>query len=298
VEGSHPESSVTALPSVAGAEDSTSAFFDDEPVTPERLQEIVDTLTEIYMEYSPEKVNKIGRLLQKYVAREEEFLRFVYHKYNITPKPTPKQLAAAAAAAAAAEAEAAKKRANSTSTPAPKPPNGSKDPKKPGTNGRSFTRSLSPPASTRRAPAVWRCAGAEEDLPFRAEVIGAHWPAEDDIWMEREQQLLTEFTRIFPRLPKQSENDAENEDNEGDDADEEGVTAPATNSESVPVTKFKPASYEDVAVQAFVLDKRQTMRLHHPLAARMRPSSQEELPPLDNRSVVLPGGIGSSVSGP
>jgi len=297
-----PES-LSVLPSVSGAEENPTGF-DDEPVTPERLQEIIEILTEIYIEHSPEKVSKIGRLLQKYVGREEEFLRFVYHKYNIPPRPTAKQIAAAAAAA---EAEAAKKRAM-----APKPPSGmSRDPKKGQNGGRTLSRSLSPPPSNnRRAPAVWRCAGAEEDVPFRNEVLGIHIPAEDDIWMEREQKMLTEFTRIFPKLPKregQTEAEAENEDNEGDDVDEEGVSIPSNAgssasqqsgdaSVSTSVTKFKPASYEDIIVQAFILDKRQTMRLHGPLAARLRPGSQEELPPLDYKNGPLPGGIGSGVS--
>lgn len=297
-------SMTTSLPHVNGSVDDTAAsFVDDDPVTPERLQEIIDVLSEIYLEHSPEKVNKIGRLLQKYVGREEEFLRFVYHKYNIPPKPTPKQLAVAAAAA---EAEAAKKRAVGAAPQgmSPKPPNGANKPKPSGGARDRFSRSLSPPAATnRRAPAVWRCTGAEEDIPFRNEVLSLHWPAEDDVWMEKEQRLLTQFTRIFPRLPKtglEADNDNDGDDNDNDD--EDGV--PATNSvvgsiggaEATPL-KFKPASYEDIIVQAFIIDKRQTMRLHQPLQARLRPSSQEELPPLDNKSLTtLPGGIGSNVS--
>ena len=299
------ESSITPLPNVGEPEENVTSFADDEPVTPVRLQEIIDILTEIYLEYSPEKVNKIGRLLQKYSTREEEFLRFVYHKYNITPKPTPKEIAIAAIAA---EAEAAKKRDRVVGTPlgmSPKPPNGANTKPKPSGGARDrFSRSLSPPAVNRRAPAVWRCAGAEEDLPYRTEVLSQHLPAEDDVWMEKEQQLLTQFTKIFPRLPKtglEAENENEGDDNDND-GDEDGIPAinsvvSGNNADGTPSSKFKPASYEDIIVQAFIIDKRQTMRLHQPLQARMRPGSQEELPPLDSKSLAaFPGGIGSNVS--
>ena len=61
---------------------------EDEECTPERLEEIKSILLAIYLEHSPEKVSKIDRLLHKYNAREEEFLRFVRHKYGIPP-PLP-----------------------------------------------------------------------------------------------------------------------------------------------------------------------------------------------------------------
>ena len=58
----------------------------DGDCTPERLEEIKQVLIVIYVDFSPEKVSKIDRLLAKYKGREEEFLRFVHHKYNVTRK--------------------------------------------------------------------------------------------------------------------------------------------------------------------------------------------------------------------
>ena len=72
--------------------------------TPARLEEIKGLLLSIYLEYSPEKVSKIDRLLHKYLGREEEFLRFVRHKYGIPPPLPPAAGGALAAAAKAAEA--------------------------------------------------------------------------------------------------------------------------------------------------------------------------------------------------
>jgi hypothetical protein len=68
-------------------DDSNDQMIDyfDEECTPERLQEIKEILFHIYEKYSPEKLTKIDRLLSKYVGHEEEFLRFVYGKYNVPP---------------------------------------------------------------------------------------------------------------------------------------------------------------------------------------------------------------------
>lgn len=57
----------------------------DEECTPERLLEIKAILYDIYQKCSQEKLNKIDRLLAKYVQHEEEFLRFVYNKYTVPP---------------------------------------------------------------------------------------------------------------------------------------------------------------------------------------------------------------------
>lgn len=65
-------------------EDDESEIFDEE-VTPERLAEIKSILYDIYTKYSQEKLNKIDRLLAKYVTHEEEFLRFVFNKYSVDP---------------------------------------------------------------------------------------------------------------------------------------------------------------------------------------------------------------------
>ena len=51
--------------------------------TTERIEEIKELLLEIYEEHSSEKMTKIDRLLGKYKGREEEFLRFVHHKYKL-----------------------------------------------------------------------------------------------------------------------------------------------------------------------------------------------------------------------
>eukprot|EP01038_Epipyxis_sp_PR26KG_P005590 gene5590-7718_t len=59
--------------------------YDEEECTPERIQEIKSILSEIYEKFSSEKISKIDRLLVKYSGHEEEFLRFVYSKYNVTP---------------------------------------------------------------------------------------------------------------------------------------------------------------------------------------------------------------------
>jgi hypothetical protein len=57
----------------------------DEDVTPERLLEIKAILFDVYSKHSQEKLNKIDRLLTKYVTHEEEFLRFVLNKYSVNP---------------------------------------------------------------------------------------------------------------------------------------------------------------------------------------------------------------------
>lgn len=58
----------------------------DEECTPERIEEIKEILREVYSKYSPEKVPKIDRLLTKYASHEEEFLRFVFNKYGVSPE--------------------------------------------------------------------------------------------------------------------------------------------------------------------------------------------------------------------
>jgi hypothetical protein len=72
-----------------GAENSAGDDEDsdnyDEDVTPERLLEIKAILFDVYSKHSQEKLNKIDRLLAKYVTHEEEFLRFVLNKYSVNP---------------------------------------------------------------------------------------------------------------------------------------------------------------------------------------------------------------------
>lgn len=80
-----------------------------------------------------------------------------------------------------------------------------------------YSRSLSPPrnkkaapastnnnatnGATRRMSAAWKTQ-PDEDAQFKAEVFKEHIPNEDDEWMKFEMAKLTQFTRIFPPLPK------------------------------------------------------------------------------------------------
>ena len=46
-------------------------------------QEIKLILGKVYDEYCPNKLSKIDKLLAKYMGREEEFVAFVFDKYNV-----------------------------------------------------------------------------------------------------------------------------------------------------------------------------------------------------------------------
>jgi len=71
---------------VAGAMETTEEDDDIyEECTPERILEIKAILYDVYKKFSPEKLNKIDRLLAKYITHEEEFLRFVFNKYSVSP---------------------------------------------------------------------------------------------------------------------------------------------------------------------------------------------------------------------
>jgi hypothetical protein len=62
--------------------------------TVDRVEEIKKELVIIYTEYCPDKINKIDKLLSKYVTREEEFLQFVVEKYGVIQQkksPEPPQ---------------------------------------------------------------------------------------------------------------------------------------------------------------------------------------------------------------
>eukprot|EP01033_Poteriospumella_lacustris_P012064 gene12064-8619_t len=58
---------------------------DENLCTPERLEEIKKVLLDVYDKHSPEKINKIDRLMGKYIGHEEEFLLFVFAKYGVSP---------------------------------------------------------------------------------------------------------------------------------------------------------------------------------------------------------------------
>ena len=284
----------------AATQEALALQEEEEEVTPERLKEITETLVEIYKIHSPDKVTKIHRLLQKYLGREEEFLRFVYHKYNITPPtkvvvpavvetpPSPPRELAAGLPSSATSSVSGSASTEPTKPVANKPADKSKNPP----NRRYSSRSLSPPAvATRRAPANWKLVGVEEDKEFRQEILDLIIPKDDDVWMELEMKHLTEFTRIFPEIPEEKE-EAEAVAAavaEGENEEDEDVEAERDDEDEEDETKKKTATPEDLVVQSFAIDKRATMRLHHPLAARIRPPSEPDirestsLPPVDNR---------------
>lgn len=92
----------------AARESSSSDDDDDDEAedgecTPERLAQIKLILQDVYQRFSPEKMGKIDRLLSKYAAHEEEFLRFVFQKYSVDPKMYRRFGRPAAAAAGGSE---------------------------------------------------------------------------------------------------------------------------------------------------------------------------------------------------
>ncbi|CAE7424132.1 unnamed protein product, partial [Symbiodinium microadriaticum] len=56
---------------------------DPVPVGPERYEEIKLVLSRVYEQYCPNKMGKIDKLLAKYIGREEEFVAFVFDKYEV-----------------------------------------------------------------------------------------------------------------------------------------------------------------------------------------------------------------------
>jgi tubulin polyglutamylase TTLL6/13 len=154
----------------------------DEECSPERLEEIKEILLDIYEKRSPEKINKIDRLLAKYIGHEEEFLKFVFSKYNVTSneyeKSLPKSQRDALAAKAANNNNNISQNnqennnnkfggvrsadASTVATEKNNRNNNRNDPKR-------YSRSVSPPRSTgpkRTAPA-WKSSTPDEDAIFR-----------------------------------------------------------------------------------------------------------------------------------
>lgn len=198
----------------------------DEECTPQRLQEIKTILLDIYAKYSPEKVSKIDRLLNKYIGHEEEFLQFVFEKYQVSPFLYEPQLKKASNNEALENKgtavplstkpreintmNAGASTTNTTTTPMSKRYSRSLSPP------RSITSSISgnsnasskqqgnnaPPtdsSTTRRASAIWRTTAPEEELAFKQEVLSIHIPAsEADEWLRFETSRLNLCTRIFP----------------------------------------------------------------------------------------------------
>ena len=155
-------------------------------VTIDRVDEIKLELIKIYEEYCPDKINKIDKLLAKYLNREEEFLQFVIEKYGVIqfkkslsePEPEPEHLVVDEQLTY----DEPRKLEEDRSVPMliPRPPN-LKDQRQqirvvlP--NKRS-SRSLSPePVPSRRASAVWK-GGPEDNIAFRNEILSQYVPKE------------------------------------------------------------------------------------------------------------------------
>jgi tubulin polyglutamylase TTLL6/13 len=279
----------TPPPSEIIVEEEIKEYIDDGECSPERLDEIKQILTIIYNEYSIQKVSKIDRLLEKYFGREEEFLRFVHHKYNIHPpiqlKKTPPP----------PEKKPIPIIPPTTSTPPTQIKSGSKEnnsipsliPKS--NKEKRSVRSLSPPEAPRgRSTAAWK-GDSEEDELYKQEVLALHMADENDEYMKREVKLLSQFTKIFPldepkKSDKEEEKEKEDEEQEEKNDEEQEEVVEEIDVKGDKVEKpAKPsfATYADIMYQAFLLDKRQTMRLRCPLGVRNRNDSEtSSLPPL------------------
>ena len=123
-----------------------------------------------------------------------------------------------------------------------------------------------------------------------------------------ESQYLPEFIRIFPRVAVK-ESDVLDEEEEGkDDDDNEGgdkcdevsglaaAVAEVGSDTSAVITKSKRTSFEDIVVEVFLQDRRQTMRMYCPLPNKTRASeSQTGLPPLESKAHLL-GSIAAGIS--
>ena len=288
-------------------------IFENGDVTPERLDEIKKVLAIIYTDYSSEKINKIDRLLAKYVGREEEFLRFVNHKYNVQP---PKLRLVVEAPNPSVAIPSNTNRSNNTNPTkrvisVAKPTavitaNNNKGNK----TGRIGSRSLSPTPSRNiggRSNAVWKVISSEEDDMLRKEVVALHKPNDDDEWMLKEMKYLTQFTRIYPEVPKlktstgsdsdekiaaSTENNSDNEDEveerDDDDNEREDDTSIVGNRNLLPAnekSKYVPASFSEILYQVFLLDRKQMMRLRCPLGNNARNKADLEtssLPPVNS----------------
>lgn len=275
-------------------EEEIKEYIDDGECSPERLSEIKQILTIIYNEYSIQKVSKIDRLLEKYFGREEEFLRFVHHKYNIHP-PIQLKKAPPPPVKQQPHIPSIPPAAGATPTPPSQFKSGSKDnnsipslmPKS--NKEKRSVRSLSPPEAPRgRSTAAWK-GDSEEDELYKQEVLSIHMADENDEYMKKEVRMLTQFTKIFPLdEPKKGDKDEEKEkddeeqDEKNDEEQEEVEEIDGKGEKVEKPSKQTYASYADIMYQAFLLDKRQTMRLKCPLGVRNNRNDSEasSLPPL------------------
>merc|ERR1711871_1519963 len=180
----------------------------------QRIQEIKDRLLAIYTEYSPEKCSKIDKLLLKYEGREEEFLEFVIEKYGVSvPEKETAQESKAVESEVKTEPSIVETEQEKPAVPllVPRPPANKDTNRSRNTiSSKRSSRSLSPEtAPTRRASAIWKTGGSENEEQFRKDIISQYVPKEDDEWILWEQQYLTQFTRIFPKPPEPQESSIE-----------------------------------------------------------------------------------------
>lgn len=208
----------------------------------------------------------------------------------------------------------AKPSKHSLSVPPVKSARGPEPPASAAKSGARFgSRSLSPPAANARGRANWK--GGEDEELFKLEVLQQHVPTEDNLWMIREMQILKSFTRIFPPMPKPGKEDkvegvdgptkaasgtidnneggsdnGDESDNDNDEDGEEGdggeagtakSASAAANGATAPEKK-KLATMNDILIEAFLQDRRQTLRLRAPLANHVREKDANSLPALDN----------------
>jgi tubulin polyglutamylase TTLL6/13 len=247
-----------------------------------KLELIKIILKEIYMQHRPDKVLKIEKLLTRYVGLEEQFLIYVHQKYEVPYNPD----ILLSVENKVPDVEGIDTNPNQSLVKdiplpdrVPKPPLQSKASS---SSSKRVTRSLSPPSSNNnRSNTSWKQASVESDN-FRSDVIAVHVPTEDDSVIKQEMSFLSQFTRIYPPM-KDSLSKVATEDDNDDGSDSEDPRSNAKSNDNV--TSRGSITYEDIMYKAFVEDKRQFMRLFHPLAARTRPPTSDgkdnnSLPPL------------------
>lgn len=165
----------------------------------------------------------------------------------------------------------------------------SRDKKKPPLHDRRHSRSLSPHTIKRNDGNFVKDLDDEE--AYKKEVLAIHVPAEDDHYLLYEEEVLVSFTRLFPP-PKRVKDEATGEekaDVEGEvdeeDEEEESNLSKATKSADNNKPKRKVASLQDILLETFIQDRKQTLRLRAPIASRSKsqePSSRSSLPALHN----------------
>lgn len=255
-----------------------------ESCSPERVEEIKQILIDIYEKKSPEKINKIDRLLAKYNGHEEEFLLFVFSKYSIDPneyensKPrTLRESEIRGVPDSSDQVEGGALRSDVPKDTSDLPSSthseigGSNNHKPP---AKRYSRSLSPPrslSSNRRSSAAWKQSQPDEEITFRSklncfsifvfltmmvylmdlfsrhDVLSIHVPNEEDEWMQMEMSKLTQCTRIFPSETKLHDGKSTEDDDKEEQEENEEEADEKQKLETAP--KFKSASYEEIIAQ-------------------------------------------------